>query len=127
MLLLVFSSGGFAETLASRSEFATTGSILANILFSSFCLSILCPCGFAMKIFTCGGFGAFWNQQGNGGFSAFSSNAGGSQQGIGGFSAFSGGYFVGDKEGDGRGVFMVARQWWPSEKKENERIGGEDG
>jgi len=51
-----------------------------------------------MKIFTCGGFGAFCNQQGNGtGFSAFSSNAGGSQQGIGGFSAFSGGCFVGDK------------------------------
>jgi hypothetical protein len=23
-------------------------------------------------------------------------------------------------------VFMVARQWWPSGKKENERIGGED-
>ncbi|KAJ6879527.1 hypothetical protein NC652_032976 [Populus alba x Populus x berolinensis] len=71
--------------------------------------------------FPCGGFGAFCNQQGNGGFSALSSNAGGSQQGIGGFSAFSGGCFVGDKEGDGCGWFMVARQWWPSEKKENER------
>ncbi|CAK7339061.1 unnamed protein product [Dovyalis caffra] len=36
------------------------------------------------------GFEAFGSQQGTGGFSAFSGNAGGSQQGIDGFSGFSG-------------------------------------